>query len=205
MSLRVLCSMADSEAMRSGALMAAGLAGCIALQARGGDEGDEALRRATTQALSAPYLVVTHGGGRELFLSRNLTVIKRRGRVVAWTAANEEFTWRTKPRCYDRRTDFNRDDARQQRRGVVPPKLNDSDVSERSGVRVISAREEHIDFPDTEFELHVDRSDRPTRLRQRSAEFGVIRAGRWQTTRYRYPTRRQFARLAGPAPAPRCG
>jgi hypothetical protein len=53
-------------------------------------------------------------------LSRKLTVINGRVRVIAWTASTEEFTWRAKNHCYERSTDFNRDDLRQQREALVP-------------------------------------------------------------------------------------
>jgi hypothetical protein len=74
----------------------------------------------------------------------------------------------------------------------------------RDGGRVLAGRDDHTDFADTEFEVFLDHAGRVTVVRQRSAEFGVLPAGRWQTSRYRYPTAAQFARLAGAAPRPRC-
>lgn len=166
--------------------------------------GDGALQDAADTTLSAPQVIVSHGGGSELLLSRNLTVIKRRGRVIAWTATDEEFTRRQGQRCYERHTDWNRDDVHQQRAALVPTDLTDVDVDERDGMRVISGREEHLDHADTEYRLRLDRSGRVVELRSRSAEFGVLAAGRWRTATYRYPTAAEFARAAGPAPTPRC-
>jgi hypothetical protein len=73
------------------------------------------------------------------------------------------------------------------------------------GVLVLSGREKHDEGADTEYELYLDASGRLAMLRQRSAEFGVLPASRWATTRYRYPTATEFTRLAGSAPRPRCG
>ena len=61
-----------------------------------------------------------------------------------------------------------------------------------------------MDFADTEFEVSLDEGGRAIMARQRGARFGVIPPGRWETSRYRYPTAAQFARLAGGRPRPRC-
>jgi hypothetical protein len=193
--------------MRSRGVLAAGLAACLGFPACGASDGDDPLRQATDKTLSAPYLVVSQVGGRELFLSRKQTVIKGRVRVIAWTASTEEFTWRAKKHCYERSTDFNRDDLRQQREALVPRHLSGLRVEERKGVRVLSGREEQpqpSDTADTEFELRLDGSGRLAVVRWRSARFGVLPAGRWYSATYRYPTAAQFAGAAGPAPRPRC-
>jgi hypothetical protein len=190
--------------VRSGAVFTAGLTACLGLLACGGSEGANALRRAADKTRSAPYLVVSQGA-HELFLSRRLTVIKERARVVTWTATTEEFTWRANKRCYQRSTEFNRDDVRQQRENVAPRQLGAVHSSERNGIRVLTGRtEESTDSPDTEYELRLDSSGRLAVVRQRSARFGVLPPGRWSTAKYRYPSAERFALAAGPAPRPRC-
>lgn len=54
----------------------------------GGTDAENALKQAREKTLSAPRIVVSQPGGRELFLSPELTVIKKRGRVLAWTATD---------------------------------------------------------------------------------------------------------------------
>jgi hypothetical protein len=101
-------------------------------------------------------------------------------------------------------TDFKRDDARQERQAAWLSKVPYFKPEVRDGVLVLSGRETHSDFADTEYEVSLDAAGQLTMLRQRSAEFGVIPAGRWATTRYRYPTATEFARLAGTVPQPPC-
>jgi hypothetical protein len=191
--------------MKHSAALTAGLATCVGLSACGAGDGDGTLRQAADKTRSAPYLVVAHPEGQTLFISPTLTVIKRHGRVVAWTAADHEFTWRATKRCYDRSTTFNRDDVRDVHRAVVPEDLRAVHTEERNGVRVLTGRQDNsTDSADVEFELRLDSLGRVTMLRQRTATFGAIPAGRWHSARYRYPSARQFARAAGPAPTPRC-
>jgi hypothetical protein len=196
--------MADSGGVRLTTLLAGGLGACITLSGCGGGDGAGVTRDAKAKTLSARYLVISGPGGRELFVSPKLTVIKRHGRVLAWTTAREEFTLRGGKRCYERHTEFNRDDVRQQRDNAWPPKAVALDLEERDGVRVLSGRQKNTDSADIEFELFLNDAGRLTMLRQRSAEFGVVPAGRWYASRYRYPTAVQFARLAGAVPWPRC-
>ncbi len=174
------------------------VAGC------GGTDADKALERAREKTLSAPRMIVTHSGGRDLYLSPKLTVIKNRGRVLAWTATDEEFTLRRSEDCYERHTQFNRDDVPDQREAVAPPDVRGVEWEEHNGRRVLSARESHTDYADTEYEWHLDRVGRLASARVRSAQFGLVPAGRWRTSKYRYPTAEQFPRMAGPAPKPRC-
>ena len=106
-----------------------------------------------------------------------------------------------------RSTEFNRDDVRQIRETVAPPHLSKLRVAARNGRRVLSGRLEQpkpSDTADSEFELRLDGSGRLAVLRQRSARFGVIPAGRWYTATYSYSTATQFARAVGRAPRPRC-
>ena len=185
--------------------MVTGLVVSLASSGCGGrGDGLDAAADAKAKALSARYLILLQAGGAEHYFSPKLTVIKRRGRVVAWTTASEEFSLRSGKGCYERHTDFNRDDARQERQAAWPSKVPYFKPEERDGVLVLSGREKHSDFADTEYELYLDAAGQLTMLRQRSAEFGVILAGRWATTRYRYPTATEFARLAGAVPQPRC-
>lgn len=131
-------------------------------------------------------------------------MIKGHRRVIAWTAATEEFTWRATGSCYQRSTDFNRDDLRQEHMAVAPQHLSSLRLDVRNGVRVLSARERHTDSADTEYELRLDHAGRLGVVRQRTATFGVLPAGRWYTATYDYPTAAQFARAAGPAPRLSC-
>jgi len=177
----------------------------IAFTANGGDEGAAALERARSAVLDAPYLQVGQTGGRRrLLLSARSIVIAQNGRVLAWRSGDEEFTLRSSGRCYERYTDFNRGDIVGQRRGVAPPLVADVSLRERNGREVVSGRERHMDFADTEFEVFLDRSGRPERMRQRSARNGVVAPSRWNTTTYRYLSRSRFRRLTGEAPTPRC-
>lgn len=170
----------------------------------GGQPGaDAVLRTATHKTLSAPYLVVSSGRGRQLLFSPNVTAIKRGGQLAAWTTTTEELTWDRHGRCFARTTEFNRADAPDERRAVAPTKAGNAHLEQRDGTRVVTARETHSDFADTEFESHLDPSGRLAIVRQRSARFGAIPAGRWETARYVYPTAAEFARLVG-LPKPRC-
>ena len=80
-----------------------------------------AYRQAVAKTRAAHFLVLSQGdavrdrSGGELFVSPHLLVIKSRGRIVAWTARTYEWTWRPSSHCYERHTDFNRDDVRQER------------------------------------------------------------------------------------------
>jgi hypothetical protein len=176
------------------------LAACLAATAcGGGGDDDEPLRDARAKLAAAPYLQVG-----DVLLSPRLTVIRRGRRVLAWTGVRAELIWSAAHRCYNRRTQFNRDDARQLRAAAAVPGLTEADEHTRDGTRILTGREAHSDFADTEFEVSLDTTGRIALVRQRSARFGVIPPGRWSATRYRYPTAEQFARLAGPAPTPRC-
>jgi hypothetical protein len=175
--------------MGGGAVLVAGLAAGAGLVACGCGGADESLRDAIARTRSAPYLVVSSSGGRRLLLSAKLNVIERHGRVLAWTRSAHELTWRENKHCYDRHTDFNRDDVRQEREAVTD---------------VVAGREEDDEGHDVEYESTLDSSGRLATVRWRAAEFGGQPAGRWYTARYRYPSAGQFASLAGPAPGPRC-
>jgi hypothetical protein len=177
--------------MGGGAVLVAGLAAGAGLVACGCGGADESVRQAASKTRSARYLVVSQPGGRRLLISPDLLVIERHGRVVAWTRTADELTWRDNKHCYDRHTEFNRDDVRQMRAAVVPQDL-------------AAGREEHDEGPDVEYESTLDSSGRLATVRWRAAEFGGQPAGRWYTARYRYPSAAQFASLAGPAPGPRC-
>jgi hypothetical protein len=183
--------------------LAGGIVASVAVVGCGGGAGGDVARDAKAKTLSARFLVMS-GGGRELLLSPRLTVIKGHGRVLAWTTPSEEFALRRRKGCYERYTEFNREDVRQQRDAAWPSNTADFDLEERDGVRVLTGREEHTDFADTEFEVFLDDAGRVAMVRERSAEFGVVPSGRWRTSRYRYPTASQFARLAGAAPRTRC-
>ncbi len=186
-------------------MVCAALVSGLALWAcRGDRSGGAALRAAREKSVGARYLVVSEGGGRQTLFSPRLTVIRRHGRVISWATAAEEFGLRKGERCYVRSTDFNRDDLRQLREGAWPARFPDPDVEMRDGGRVLVGRERHTDFADTEFEVFLDDAGRATSARHRSAKFGVIPPGRWQTLGYRYPSAAQFARLAGGRPRPRC-
>jgi hypothetical protein len=174
--------------MGGGAVLVAGLAAGAGLVACGRGGADESLRDAIAKTRSAPYLVVSSSGGQRLLLSAKLNVIERHGRVLAWTRSAYELTWRENKHCYDRHTEFNRDDVRQQRAAVT---------------HVVAGRQHTSnDTADREYEYTLDSNGRLATVRQRSAEFGAIPAGRWYTARYRYPSASQFASLAGHAPAP---
>lgn len=192
-----------SREHRSRLLLTASLVVAIAVGGCGGSAGD-ALEEARAKTLSARHLVVSQSGGRVLYFSPGLTVIKKRGRVLAWTTADEEFTRKANKRCYQRHTDFTRDDVRDQRRAVAPPDVPGVDLEEDNGVRVLAGREKHMDYADTEFEARLDDEGRLAEARYRSARFGVLPASRWATAVYRYPTAEQFRRMAGPPPRPRC-
>ena len=165
---------------------------------------DDPLDEAAEKTRSAPRVIASSPGGEQLLLSRDLTVIKRSDRVIAWTATDEEFTWRRGARCYERHTEWNRDDARQLRDALVPTELRNVGVSERDDAKVISGRAVHQDHADTEYRLTLDDSGRVVEKRSRAAVFGVRPASRWRTQTYRYPDPAEFARSAGPAPTPRC-
>lgn len=198
--------MADSPDVRVLTVACAGLLAAFPLEACGDDgHGNDLARAPREKTLSAPYLVVSRGGGREILHSPTLTVIRRRGRVVVWASPAEELSLRRGRRCYDRTTDFNHDDLRQLREAAWPAQsLDDLQVEARGRGQVLTGRERHMDFADTEHELFVDEHGRMSMARQRSARFGVIPPGRWKTVRYRYPSAAQFARLTGRTPRPRC-
>jgi hypothetical protein len=189
--------------MRVAAVMASAVA-VIALPACGKGEGDAALRRARQAWRSAPYLVVSVAGESEELFSSKLTVLKRRGRVTSWATAAEEFQWQARRRCYERRTEFNRDDERRESLAIPPPAASGVKLDVRGGVRVLSGRAKATEGADTEFEVRLDGAGRPTRLRARYAKWGVFPATRWGSLEYRYPVAANFARLAGSPPKPRC-
>lgn len=196
-----------SQVLTAGLLSCLAVSGCIALGGCGSDvgEGADTADDAKAKVLSVRYLIVTGPNGGATYFSPKLKVIKRHGRVLAWTARNEEFTLRTGRRCYERHTEFNRDDTRQARRSAWPWDTDDIHVARRDGVRVLSGREVHTDFADTEFEVRLDDAGRITSTRYRSAENGAVSASRWTTTRYRYPTKTEFAQLVGTTrPRPLC-
>jgi hypothetical protein len=184
-------------------LLLLGVAASLAFAAYASSDGD-AVDEAAEKTRSAPRIIVSTGGNKQLLLSRDLTVIKRGDRVIAWTATDEEFTWRRRQRCYERHTEWNRDDARQLGEALVPTDLSDIDVSERNGARVISGRAVHQDHADTEYRLTLDESGRVVKTESRAAAFGALAASRWHSRTYRYPDAAEFAEAAGTAPAPRC-
>jgi hypothetical protein len=163
--------------------------------------GDHALAEARRQALGAEYLAVHMTGGPELLFGRDVVVIKRHGRVLAWEDKKRSFTAPKGRRCFERETDFNRADASDLRRAAAPPDVAGARLIE--GRHLVLAREEHIDFADTEFEIRIDDSGRPISERQRSARSGVLAPGRWTRIRYKFVTAAQFHRRAGPPPRPR--
>lgn len=186
------------------------LAAAVALVGCGGVDGKGALRRAAATTRAEPYVVSSQGAAADqdrgqLLISRGLLVIRSRRHVVAWTARAYELTWRASEQCYERHTDFYRDDVRQEREGVVPADATSLAVHRRDGATVISGKvDESTDSPATEFELTLDSHGRASALRERSARFGAVPAGTWRTVAYRYPTAAEFARLAGLPPGPRC-
>ena len=184
--------------------LVAGLAAWPAVSGCGGPSADDALDEARAKTLAARHLIVSQPAGRELLFAPRLTVIRQRGRVVAWVEADEELTLNAGKRCYDRHTEFNRDDIADQREGVMPPDVGDVEWVQRDGARVLSGRERHMDYADTEFEARLDGEGRLATTRSRAAEFGVLPAGRWRTTEYRYPSATEFARLVGRPPEPLC-
>ena len=181
---------------------------CIALAGCGDSGSGDALRDARERTLSAPYLTVTSDGGRRvLLLSRGLTVIKSRRRVLTWVTPAFEWSWWDTRRCYERHTEFERDDVLEQREGVVPRELGDVRVEASDGGRLISGRArlpQPSDTADTEFRMRIDGTERVVEVRRRSARFGVIPPGRWYTTVLRYPSAAEFAEQAGRPPRPRC-
>jgi hypothetical protein len=122
----------------SSAFLTSGLAVAVVFVRSGASDGTEALRLATQKTLSAPYVVVSHADGRRFLRSRRLTVIKSRVRVIAWTTATEEFTWRATKRCYRRSTRFNREDVRQAHAAIAPRHLSAVRLEQRNGVTVLS-------------------------------------------------------------------
>lgn len=184
--------------------LVAAVAVWLALTGCGGRSADDALGEARAKTLAARHLVTTYPGGRQLLFGPELTVIRRRGRVLAWVQTDEELTRNTTKPCYDRHTEFDRDDLADQREGVMPPDVDGVEWTKRGGIRLLSGRERHMDFADTEFEARVDAVGRLATARFRAAEFGVLPAGRWTITRYRYPSAEEFARFAGRPPEPLC-
>jgi hypothetical protein len=190
--------------------LSAFLAAVVTLVGCGGGNGAAALRRAAVKTRAAPYVVISQGAaserlGGQLLVSHRLLVIRSRQHVVAWTVRAYELTWRPSKRCYEHHTDFNRDDVRQERQGLLPSHASSVQANQRDGATVVSGRvDESTDSPATEFELTLDRHGRASTLRERSARFGAVPAGKWRTVAYRYPTPAEFARLAGPPPHPRC-
>jgi hypothetical protein len=186
------------------------LPAAVALVGCGGGDGKDALRRVAAQTRAEPYVVISQGAatdlaGGQLLISPGLLVIRSRRHVVAWTARAYELTWLASKQCYERHTDFNREDVRQEREGVVPSDATSLDLHRRHGATVVSGKvEESTDSPATEFELTLDSRGRASALRERSARFGAVPAGNWRRVAYRYPTAAEFARLAGPPPGPRC-
>jgi hypothetical protein len=176
--------------MRGGCVVVAGLAAGAALGACGCG-ADDAVRKAMAKTRSARYLVVSQPGGGRLLISPQLLVIERRGRVVAWARTAYELTWRARKHCYERVTDFNRDDVRQVRASVVPAAL-------------AAGREQDDEGRGTEYDSTLDDQGRIATVRWRAASFGGEPAGRWYTAKYRYPSASRFASLAGPTPGPRC-
>ncbi len=145
--------------MRGGFFVVAGFAAGAGISACGGGD-DDALRQAVSKTRAARYLVVSQPGGRRLLISPDLLVLERHGRVIAWTRTADELTWRANRRCYARHTDFNRDDVRQERAGVVPPGL-------------AAGRQEHDESPDIEYESTLDAHARIATVRWRAAELGA--------------------------------
>lgn len=189
--------------MRVSTVILVGVATSLTVAAYASVDGG-ALDEAAQKTRSAPSVIVSTPGGEQLMLSRELTVIKRSNRVIAWTATDEEFTWQRGARCYDRHTDWNRDDARQLREALVPTELSNVKVSDRNDTQVISGRAIHQDHADTEYRLTLDNSGRVVKKSTRAATFGARPASRWNTQPFRYPSPAEFARSAGAAPAPRC-
>jgi hypothetical protein len=108
-------------------LVAVCSAATLAARGNATDNGPAAAyRQAVAKTRATRYLVLSQGdaagdlSGGELLISPHLLVIKSRGRIVAWTTRTYEWTWRPSSHCYERHTDFNRDDARQERAGVLP-------------------------------------------------------------------------------------
>jgi hypothetical protein len=199
----------DHSPMRGQPLYALLLA-AVAIAGCGGGDGAGVLRGAAVETRAEPYVVISQGAaaerpGGQLLVSRGLLVIRARQHVVAWTARAYELTWRASRRCYERHTDFNRDDVRQERQGLLPANASSLHVHRRDGATVVSGKvDESTDSPATEFELTLDGQGRADTLRERSARFGAVPASRWRTVAYRYPTAAEFAKLAGPPPGPRC-
>lgn len=189
--------------MRASTVILVGVATFLAVAAYAWVDGG-ALGEAVEKTRSAPRVIASTPGGKQLLLSRELTVIKRNNRVIAWTATDEEFTWRRRARCYDRHTEWNRDDARELRDALVPTELRNVEVSERNDAKVISGRAVHEDHADSEYRLTLDDSGRVVNMRSRAVAFGARPASRWHTQTYRYTNRAEFARSAGAAPTPRC-
>lgn len=191
------------EPVRVSTVILVGVAASLTVAAYGLVDGG-ALDEAAEKTRSEPRIIVSTPGGEQLLLSRDLTVIKQSNRVIAWTATDEEFTWQRGGRCYDRHTEWNRDDARQLREALVPTGLSNVKVSERNATQVISGRAIHQDHADTEYRLTLDDPGRVVKKSSRAATFGARPASRWHTQTFRYPDPAEFARFAGTAPAPRC-
>ena len=175
----------------------------VLLAACGSGDADGALSSARAAASHADYLVVSDGRGL-LLLSKQLTVIERNGRVVAWTQPREEYTLRTHRRCYERHTDYNRADVADTREAALPPELRGGSLRTEGSRRVVAVRERHDDFADTEYEVVIDAAGRPVFQRTRSAKNGAVPASAWSARRYDFVSRVRFELLAGRRPQPRC-
>jgi hypothetical protein len=152
----------------------------------------------------APYRIASGPDARQLLVSPDTVAIKHRGRTVVWVRNGVSYTWRSRQRCYDASTEFNRADIREQREAPWPDDVTDVQVVRRSGERVVTGRERHTDSADTELELTLDDAGRPRLLRVRSARWGVVPAGRWFETAYAYPGPERWRRSAGGEPRPIC-
>lgn len=152
----------------------------------------------------APYRIAAGPDGRTLHISPDTVVIKRRGRILVWSKGDVSFTWNARRRCYDASTDFNRRAIDDQRHAPWSADATHVQASMQRGTRVVTGREEHTDFADTEFELLLDGAGRPTLLRARAARWGAVPQGKWRETAYAYPTQQRWQRGAGEKPRPVC-